>query len=86
MRKANDNRGVPSPYKEPKEQLDPIVYQLRKRRYDMGMTADAVAELIGCTGKHLLNLERGMMLPNLRFLYAWAKTLEMRITIEREGN
>ena len=69
------------PYKEPAKRLHPLVYTLRKRRYEIGMGAAEVAERIGYELSTLQAWELGTGRPTLSSLEAWATGLGMKLEL-----
>lgn len=78
----NRNKGRPIRYKEPKVRLHPLAHQLRKRRYDLGITAEEVAARIGCSLKTLQERERGDAFATVHSLMQWAKALGWELTFK----
>lgn len=67
-------------YREPTKRLHPLVYALRKRRYDLRLGARAVAERIGYEVDTLQGWEMGRTTPNIFAVEAWAQGLGLKLT------
>lgn len=74
-----DRRGEAGPYFEPLQPLSPIIYDLRRRRYDMGVSQSALAKRFGVSRRTLNNWETGVCLPTRKNLAKWADALGMKI-------
>ena len=70
------------PYREPARKLHPLVYALRKRRYDLGLSAAEVSRKIGYEIGTIQNWEMGSTKPTFYSLETWAEGLGMRLTLE----
>lgn len=68
-------------YREPKRPLDPVIYALRKRRYDLNLSGPALAERMGYAGQIVAGWECGSRKPNYRSLMDWCKALGVELTI-----
>lgn len=79
MRKPHCNKGRPAPYKEPARPLPPVVYALRKARYDKGICAYDLADRIGYSLTALQEWECGVKKPRPQALKEWAQALKMDI-------
>lgn len=73
--------GKAPPYKEPTRQLDPLVYELRKRRYEVGISIPALAEIMGYDHTTIAAWECGDHLPGIRALRDWCKALGKKMEI-----
>ena len=73
-------------YREPTKRLHPLVYALRKRRYDLRLGARAVADRIGYEVDTVQAWEMGRTTPNIFAVQAWAQGLGLEVTFtEREA-
>lgn len=77
----NANKGKPLAYREPKRPVHPIAHALRKRRYDLGLSAEVVANQAGYSLKTLQDWECGAHVPKFRSLQDWANALGMRLDV-----
>ena len=73
-------KGVGS-YREPTQKLDPIVHALRKRRYELGLSADNVAERLSIALATMQSWESGKHIPALVWVHRWAKTLGYEVCL-----
>jgi len=64
-----------SQYRKPKRALDPVVHALRKRRYEINLSAEAVYERLNVALATVQCWECGRNTPPLVWLHRWAKTL-----------
>lgn len=76
--KAKSACGV---YREPKRQLDPVVYALRKRRYELQIPLNDLAKKIGYDRHNLACWECGIRTPSYRSLHDWCEALGAKLTI-----
>lgn len=79
MRKEHCNKGRPAPYKEPPRPLSPIVYKLRKARYDKGICAYDLADRLGYALSTVQEWESGVKTPRPQALRDWAQVLKIDI-------
>lgn len=79
MTKHKEKR--PLVYKEPRRRLHPLVYTLRKRRYELGMTSNEVADHIGYDIDTLQSWEFGGYLPSFRAMEVWAMGLGLKLEL-----
>lgn len=79
---GGQNRGRANKYTEPLRPLDPIIHALRKRRYDLGLTQEAVAKRMGWEQRSLCSAEAGKVAPTFGFVFAWAQALGMKLKLE----
>lgn len=78
---SHSNKGKPIGYREPTRPLHPLVHHLRKRRYDLGLGAEAVAAKIGYDYSTVQGWEHGASKPTLRSLEVWAEGLGMKLQL-----
>lgn len=76
-----DLPNVAGNYTEPKCRLDPIVYVLRKRRYELGWSNTLVAKKSGYAKEAIRSWENGRSSPNLRAVRVWGETLGLELNI-----
>jgi len=69
-------------YTEPLRPLDPLIFALRKRRYDLNLSASAVGRIARISSKSIQKYENGHALPHLQTLRQWAKALKMEIVFK----
>ncbi|MFD1736608.1 helix-turn-helix domain-containing protein [Bacillus salitolerans] len=55
--------------------MNEVAYQLKNARTKRGLTIDELAIKIGTSKEHLLNLEKGLVLPDLPLLEKVASEL-----------
>jgi len=79
-----DRPNVAGEYKEPKTHLDPIIYKLRKRRYDLGWSNTLVAEKSGYSKKSIREWENGHGTPSFPALRVWCDTLGVEIVLKEK--
>ncbi len=60
---------------------DPIINRLYWRRFRLGYSQSEVARRVGCAPSVISTAERGVHMPRLDTLHAWAEVLEMKIGI-----
>lgn len=70
-----DKFGKAGDYSEPEYTLDPIVYTLRKARYDQDVSQKVLAKRMNWSARSLRDAERGMTSPSFHIMKIWAKTL-----------
>lgn len=76
--------GRAAKYREPGKELDPVVYALRKRRYEMGLSLPALGDLMDYDPNTIAGWECGLREPALKSLRLWCKALNMRMTATPE--
>lgn len=69
-------------YTEPTAPLHPIIFALRKRRYDLNMSTRMIAERAGLSFKTLQKYENGHASPHFTSLLAWAKALDLELELK----
>ena len=77
--KVKDEAGE---YTNPPRPLDPIIFALRKRRYDLNLSVAAVARIAKLSDKSLQKYENGHAMPLLQNLHRWAKALKMELVVQ----
>lgn len=77
-----DVRGQAGEFFEPVRRLDPLVYELRKRRYDRGVSQSELARRMGYSLKALQSAEAGVTHPSYPMLFDWAQALGLRLALE----
>lgn len=73
-------------YKEPVRSLDPDVYKLRKRRYDLGWSTTYLSTKVGYDKKTIQCWERGQSIPHYVAFRNWCEALGYKMTIEENDN
>lgn len=76
-----DRYGEAGDYAEPTRKLDPLVYRLRKARYDTGISQPVLAKKMGYGVKNLKNVESGVQQPSYFFLQTWAQALGFKVEL-----
>lgn len=74
--------GVAEAYFEPRRKLDPLIYRLRKRRYDMGWSAEKLSQKMGYSKKTLQEWENGHATPSFPALQVWCQSLGGELKFE----
>lgn len=69
-------------YSPPSIPLHPLIFLLRKRRYDLNMSTRLVADRAGLSFKTLQKYENGHASPNFISLLAWAAALNMELDLK----
>jgi transcriptional regulator with XRE-family HTH domain len=75
------NKGAAGPYKEPKTDLIVVSYQLRKVRYQRGLSLNALSALSGYSSKTIQGWENGHFNPSVPAVIDWANTLGFDIVL-----
>lgn len=73
---------VAGEYKEPKTRLDPIIYELRKRRYELGWSSTLVSNKSGYSKTSIREWENGHGTPSFHALRAWCDTLGVELILK----
>lgn len=73
-------------YKEPVRKLDPMIYNLRKRRYDLGWSTTYLSTKMGYCAKTIQCWERGQSMPHYVGFRDWCEALGYKLTIEEDNN
>jgi transcriptional regulator with XRE-family HTH domain len=76
-----DVYGKPGEYREPVRPLNPLIFALRKRRYDLEISSERMAAKIGVSKATLRKWETGIHSPTLPLLLCWAEALRMSIQV-----
>jgi len=79
---ASHHKNRAMPYREPSRKLHPLVHQLRKRRYELGLGASDLAKRIGYELGTIQNWEMGNTKPTLYSLETWAEGLGMKLELK----
>jgi len=79
-----DVRGEAGDYFEPKTKLDPVAYTLRKRRYDLNISLNALSERLGYTAATIRKWECGEHVPNYIHLRNWCEALGYELNISEK--
>lgn len=66
---------------QPIPEILPIVTVLRARRLELGLTQEAVGELIGCADRLINKFECGLKQPSPRMLVHWCEALGCRLSV-----
>lgn len=74
----------PGTYREPRRKLHPLVYILRKRRYELGLSSRACAEHAGYAAATIQQWECGQATPTLVNLETWAESLNLKLVLEEK--
>jgi transcriptional regulator with XRE-family HTH domain len=69
-------------YREPRREIHPVAYALRRRRYELNISQPGLAEEIGYSPRMMERWERGENLPRLDVLTAWANALGATLKVE----
>ena len=80
--KRRSNKDQAGKYAEPIMPLDPIIYALRKRRYDLNVTQAQLAKRMGWDKRTVQTAESGRVAVSFAFVVAWAQSLGMSIKLE----
>ena len=78
--------GQTTGYREPSVELDPLVFELRKRRFDAGLSALGLADRMGYSADAIRRWESGVGFPTYRALLDWCQALGVGLTIQERGN
>ncbi len=81
MRRKHPRKGIAGEYREPIRDLDPLLHALRQRRYNLGLSIGALAEVMGYDQQTVAGWETGRR-PSFCSLMDWAAALECELTIE----
>lgn len=76
--------GVTSGYREPTRSLHPVIFELRKRRFDIGLSALGLADKMGYAHGAIRRWERGEGFPTYRALMDWTEALGGKVRIDWE--
>lgn len=77
-----DTFGQATDYTEPTRKLDPVIYALRKARYDQNISQTLLARRIGVGIDTLKKYEQGVLSPSWSNIQAWAKALGRALTLD----
>lgn len=87
MGKREDNPrfnryGVASEYTDPTRQLHPLIFEIRKRRIEIGISQTLLAEKMGYDVDTIRRWEQGLNYPSYRALIDWSDCLGVTMTIK----
>lgn len=81
---AFDVLNVAGEYHEPSRKLDPLIYDLRKRRYDLGWSLTLLSHKMGFSKQAIREWENGHAHPSFFALRAWGDTLGVDIILKEK--
>lgn len=73
--------GVANDYTEPSRKLHPLIFDLRKRRIEIGISQTLLAEKMGYSLDAIRRWEQGLNYPTYRALIDWSELLGVTMTI-----
>ena len=78
--------GKAGDYAEPVRKLHPLIFKLRKRRYDLGISSYALGKIMGVSKENIRKWETGVHFPTFHSLIDWCTALKMDIKVEADDD
>lgn len=73
--------GVSDGYRDPPRDLHPLIFELRKRRFDLGISQLGLSDKMGYEVSSLRKWETGVQVPSYPSLLNWCDALGVRLAL-----